>query len=528
VGAAAALARVRHAAALACALAACGCGGAAGPAPPTVDLAGVVPVEESWDEADLLHLQYVLDDSRQREFLERPPGERPELLRVAWAELDPTPTTALNERRFEHYRRLAYVREHFAIPDEPGWDRRGELLLRYGPPDERREIPGDVVVGAGLVPPKEVWVYGWLGAAFELEDVRLQGNFQDAFTRRGTSRVDVANDVSSLGIDEEIPVRVVDAQTGDTRSGRLPPVDAEEQMARERLVSMFQKGQEQIRERPRAYRHDYGGGTLDLVFDVQSFSDAGSGRSRVEVNTALWAKDLTFRPEGEGRVAVLEVEAALKTREFRDVERVAKTTRDHRGATEDLAGRMLVDQVVMVVAPGPYRLALSVQDSLSRDIGVYQTEIEVPAFPAGAFAMSEVQRALDVRSAAPDAPFVKGGLQIVPYPPGTYPRDRDIFLYFEIYGLALSPTGDALYTVQFLIRPRDVTVASWFGTSKGRAIPGVATAYDGAARSSSVQEYIALDPKTFTKGVYDVEVTVRDRVADRETSRSVFFGVSGD
>ncbi len=519
--------------ALAALAALAGCGGMTGGAGrPTVDLDSVAPAEETTDDGALDHLAYVLTEDQQVEFRSLPEEQRAEWLRIRWAELDPTPTTPENERRIAHYKRLAYARAHFARDREPGWDARGQLLLRYGPPDERRRIPGDVVPGVGLVPPQEVWVYWWLDAAFELEDARFQGDFVDGIADRRTNRPDMEVGITALGADAEVPA-AAGRPTRETAMQRVKeefaPVDAEVAAARERLSRMMERGQETLHDRPRMYRHDFGGGKLDVVFDVQSFRDRESGRTRLLVNTAMWAKDLRFRTDGEAREAVWDVQVALQTREYHDVARTQRFARDRRGLAEDLAGRLVLDQTTLLVDPGSYRLALSVQDSVSRDLGVFRTEVTVPAFPEGVLAMSDVQRAVDVRAAGPAEPFVREGLQVVPYPPGTYPGDRDIHLYFEIYGLTLSPSGDALYTVTFTIRPRPgARASSWFGSSKGRVIPGVATSYDGRARSGTAREFFALDPKTFADGVYDVEVRITDRVAGNETSRATVFAVARD
>lgn len=515
-----------------------GCAAGGGPRP-TVDLSAVTPAPETYGDGELSHLQYVLDEQQQEEFLALPMEERPEYLRIAWAALDPTPTTELNERKQDHYRRLAYARERFARDENPGWDKRGELLLRYGPPDVRQEIPGDVVPGLGLVPPREVWIYNWLGQAYQLEDARFQGNFQDALATRRTSRTDVVREVAgerdqddataptaNVAGASDIAALGADAETGpnfDTGSFRV--LDAEKQMAAERLQTLLVRGQEGLEKRPRAYQHDYGGGKLDYFFDVQRFSDQGSGRTRLEINTAFWAKDLKFMREGADQVAVLETEVALKTPDFREVGHTAKRTRDRRDSIRNLQGSLVLDQISLVTDPGDYRLALSVRDSLSGNSGIFQTETSVPDFGPGQFAISDIQLALAVSRGEPGGLFTKGNLQVVPYPLGTFPRDRDIFLYFEIYGLKLSRTGDALYTVEFKIQPRTETTASWFGSSKGQVVPGVATAYDGTSTSSNVQEYFSLDPTTFTEDVYDVRITVHDRVSERQVERATTFAV---
>ena len=51
-----------------------------------------------------------------------------------WNKRDPTPTTNLNERVLEHFRRVWFVRHHFSTGVQP-YDDRGIIYLRYGQPD---------------------------------------------------------------------------------------------------------------------------------------------------------------------------------------------------------------------------------------------------------------------------------------------------------------------------------------------------------------------------------------------------------
>jgi GWxTD domain-containing protein len=504
-----------------------GCGGSK-KSSSAIDLAEVTAAEATYEDADIEHLRFALPEEEQERYRELDPEARAEMMRQYWASVDPTPTTPVNERERDHYLRLAYAREFFGTDEEEsGFDRRGELLLRYGPPDERRIVMGDVVEDVGLVPPREIWVYYWLGQAYEMEDPRFTGNFRDFYEIRGT-RDDADRDIRQLAPDSQLPA-------GPGRRGYVP-LDAEEQLAMDKLKTMLDRGQEGLRKRPRAYLHDYGGGPLEYVFDVHTFSDHGSGLTRVEINTAFLAEDLAWAPEGgedatvgDGAgllVAVLETEVALKTIDWRDVARGWRTTRDRRASGEDRKGVLVLDQSVFAVEPDEYRLALSVRDSVSGNIGLYQTEFAAPAYLPGDFGVSDVQIALDVRPKEPeDSVFVKDALVVIPYPLGTFPRDRDIHLYFEIYGLARSPAGDSLYEVEIMIRPRTTESSGWFGSSKGRITPGVATTYQGRSASPNVQEWIALDPETFREDVYDLEFLVRDLVLEREIRRTLSFGV---
>ena len=194
-----------------------------------IDLTAEMPADETYEDADLAHLQYVLTWEQGDEYLSLSPAGRREFMRVIWAELDPTPTTPTNERKKEHYRRLAYVRREFARKEAPGWDKRGELLLRYGAPERRERQTADVVEGLGLIPPAEVWVYEWLGQAYRLEDARLQNDYQDAFERQGSSRVDLAGNIENLAAMSDQP-------RGFTVQRREVP-DPEEQLAAQHRAS---------------------------------------------------------------------------------------------------------------------------------------------------------------------------------------------------------------------------------------------------------------------------------------------------
>ncbi len=62
--------------------------------------------------------------------------ERDQFIEQFWLRRDPTPDTAENEYKEEHYRRIAYANEHFAA-GRAGWRTdRGRMYIVFGPPDE--------------------------------------------------------------------------------------------------------------------------------------------------------------------------------------------------------------------------------------------------------------------------------------------------------------------------------------------------------------------------------------------------------
>ena len=62
-----------------------------------------------------------------------------------WLRRDPTPGTAENEMKEEHYRRIAFANDNFHR-GIPGWKTdRGMIYIKYGPPDAIRLTRRDAV-----------------------------------------------------------------------------------------------------------------------------------------------------------------------------------------------------------------------------------------------------------------------------------------------------------------------------------------------------------------------------------------------
>jgi GWxTD domain-containing protein len=85
-----------------------------------------------------------------------------------WLRRDPTPGTAENEFKEEHYRRIAYANGHYASDRSQGSSTdRGRIYITYGPPDEiefhplgqRRKRPAEEGSGMTEAYPFDQWLY---------------------------------------------------------------------------------------------------------------------------------------------------------------------------------------------------------------------------------------------------------------------------------------------------------------------------------------------------------------------------------
>ncbi len=117
--------------------------------------------------------------------------EREQFIEQFWLRRDPTPDTAENEFKEEHYRRIAYSNERFAS-GIPGWKTdRGRIYITYGPPDEIEdhssggtyERPPEEGGGTTSTYPFQQWRYRWIEGVgtniiIEFVDPTMSGEFR--------------------------------------------------------------------------------------------------------------------------------------------------------------------------------------------------------------------------------------------------------------------------------------------------------------------------------------------------------------
>ena len=105
--------------------------------------------------------------------------ERDMFIEQFWLRRDPTPGTAENEFKDEHYRRMSFAGRFTSNSGVPGWKTdRGRIYITFGPPDEIDSHPN----GSGAKPPYEDWLYRFIegignNVSMEFVDTNLNGEF---------------------------------------------------------------------------------------------------------------------------------------------------------------------------------------------------------------------------------------------------------------------------------------------------------------------------------------------------------------
>src|SRR5690349_7711214 len=116
-------------------------------------------------------VSYIITDEERQAFKRlQTDEERQNFIEQFWLRRDPTPDTAENEYKEEHYRRIAYANERYAS-GIPGWKTdRGRIYITFGPPTEIEshpsggtyERPYEEGGGTTSTYPFEIWRYRYI------------------------------------------------------------------------------------------------------------------------------------------------------------------------------------------------------------------------------------------------------------------------------------------------------------------------------------------------------------------------------
>ncbi len=321
-----------------------------------------------------------------------------------WRRQDPLFLTEFNERRMEHYGRVAYANLRFSRPSKgiEGWRTdMGRAYIRLGRYLDRRmqrpEVgsgPIDYTYTFGQTPPmrwhlsmqKETWFY---------EGFRVDFQISDGFHGFSPSR--------------------------------LP-------------------------DRTR-YIDPYGRMKYRVPHQVASFKDGDS--LRVELAYAL--------PRYNGTVSDSDRSIAIENGVFLFDERwdeVYRKRSDFKlkwpsltpsgyAVSDSLRNNHLVIQVPFRIAPGKYHYVGELRDAGRGSIGTFRQHREFEAM-GSSLAMSDLLLAAQINSRTP-FPEGRSDLDIVANPLRTYHRSEPAFIYLEVYNLERDEFGRTEYEISYTI-----------------------------------------------------------------------------
>lgn len=517
-------------------------------------------------------LRYVASEKEYETYRQAPDADKPAIWKKFWASRDPDPATEVNERLVEHYRRVMYARENFSRSQYP-WDRRGEIYIRYGEPDDRQHFlvragedarenmkpTGNAridairernhklryrlkVDNAGIRP---FGVGDALEAAMELPDGRglvpETGRGADQFRLQASRETQALAFVSEswVYVEHDMELYFVDQLGLGKFDYPLLSHDVNMDAIRREITYHPQIVAERlIKKTPESYRFDYGGEPLDFRFDAVTFKGQ-EGQTLLEVSYGVPLRQLGDATDGQGLKTWFDSHVVLRDDDFNRIaavsERIGPIERPLQKRSKNAVGVDLRTASMSLEAPpGDYRSAVEVRDEASRRIGIFQMPMTVTDYTGDSLMVSGIKIASAITPTDEEGAFVRNGLRIDPNPSHIFPQDAPVYFYYEIYNLSTDETGRTSYRTELEITPKERPmnivwrILSGFGKLVKRTDTdqSVLLIYEDEGPAGDTHRFTSIDTQDSPAGVYALRLTVTDQNTGQTASRTTEFVVA--
>jgi len=373
-----------------------------------------------------------------------------------WKELDPTPTTELNERILEHWYRIGLSQALFT--DEkvrvPGWlSGRGQVLVRYGMPREK-EYTVAMSEGNNVGLPALIWHYSDEMGAFSVTfvDYTLSGNY----TYMAFSKFPSAMD-------------------------------------------------ERLYYRPTSYDHDYKAEVYENFFATAGFLRDTEVKEEFYIGVPL--ERVT---KGDWRR--VPVEFAVFDTLWNNIVRVSTTLESARTFAGVGTSAVLLKEMGFGLPPDRYIVAVAVRDTSSGTIGLTKERVDVPALRKGTLGVSEIVLAYLIPARRQVAGISKDE-GILPNPSGVYVTPEPLRVYYEVYNLARDGDDKYRFVTRYSIVPHKKKGSLFWEFVGSLFTPGqhyIVSSIERQVERQSSSEQLTIDISTLKDGSYRLVLEVLD------------------
>ena len=472
-------------------------------------------------------------------------AERDQFIEAFWQRRDPTPDTAENEYKEEHYRRIAYANEHYAA-GMPGWRTdRGRIYIMYGPPTSIDSHPmggpyhrsAEEGGGDTTTFPFEVWRYRYLegiGQEIEIEfvDDCGCGAYEMTIDR---SKKDALLHVPNAGLTDMESMG--QANKADRFRGGLENIgqgffnrnNDTKQFDRLETFSKLNRAPDiKFNElRNEIVHHRF---VNPLPFDVQvDFVKLTSDTVLVPVTLQVPLKGLTFANKDGVQRAVINVYGQLTKLSGQIVQTFEETLH------KDIPAELLEKEVnntslywkALPMRPGLYRLDVVVKDVNGDKTGVFSKSYNVPDYGDDKLSTSTLILA-DQMEPVPSREvgtgnFVIGTNKVRPKvapsdgKPASFTKKEKVNFWLQVYNLGLDQkTNRPSATVEYQV----VNTA----TNK-HVLDFTETTADMGNVGEQVTLAKSLPLGQLDPGVYQVTIKVNDQISKQTISPTAKFVV---
>jgi GWxTD domain-containing protein len=498
-------------------------------------------VYKKWMDEDV---RWIISDEERSAFKQLSNDEeRDQFIEQFWLRRDPTPDTAENEFKEEHYRRIAYANEHFAAGVQ-GWRTdRGRIYVMYGKADSIESHPSGGYYnrtpeeggGSTSTYPFETWRYRYLegiGQEIEIEfvDPCMCGEYHMTMDR---SEKDALLHVPGAGLtmNEQMGIGTKADRLSGQGIGNGPFGNNEQSKQFDRL-ELFAKLNRppavKFKDLEEVVSHKI---SVNLLpFDVRAdFVKVTSDTVLVPVTIQIKNKDVTW----SGKEGVQRMVVNIFGRVSTLTGRVAQTFEDT--VTDDQPEALLPKALENVhvywkalpLRPGRYRLDLVLKDVNGDKVGTWSRGIVVPEFSEDKLSSSSLIVADQMQKVATKdvgaGSFVIGDTKVRPRvepsngQPAIFKRDQKVNFWMQVYNLGIDQqTHKSSANISYDV----VNLA----TNKA-----VVQTTESTAQLGNVGEQVTLQKslplKDVPAGTYQITIKVNDQVSKQDLKSTAKFAV---
>jgi GWxTD domain-containing protein len=473
-------------------------------------------------------------------------SERDVFIEGFWQRRDPTPDTAENEYKEEHYRRIAYANEHYAA-GMPGWRTdRGRIYIMYGPPTSTDshpmggpyQRPAEEGGGSTSTFPFEVWRYRYLegiGQEIEIEfvDDCGCGAYEMTLDR---SKKDALLHVPNAGLttmEEMGQANKADRFRGGLESIGSGPFNRNNESKQFDRMETFAK----LNRAPDIKFKDLQNELVThkfrtnlLPFDVQvDFVKLTSDTVLVPITLQVPLKGLTFANKDGVQRAVVNVYGQLTKLSGQIVQTFEETL--HRDIPAELLEKEINNVSLywkaLPMRPGLYRLDVVMKDVNGDKTGIFSRSYTVPDFgdeklTSSTLILADQMEPVPAREVG-TGNFVIGTNKVRPKvqssdgKPASFKQKEKINFWLQVYNLGVDQkTNKPSATVEYQV----VNTA----TNKH-----VLDFTESTAQMGNVGEQVTLGKSLqlsqLDPGVYQVTIKVNDQISKQTISPTAKFSV---
>jgi len=494
-----------------------------------------------WLSEDVTYI--ITDEERQAFKRLATDEEREQFIEQFWLRRDPSPDSAENEFKEEHYRRIAYANERFAS-GIPGWKTdRGRIYIAYGPADEVESHPSGgtyerpIEEGGGTTStfPFEKWRYRWLEGIgtdimIEFVDPTMTGEYRMTMD---PSEKDALLYVPNAGLTlyEQMGMSSKTdrfSRTDGTRlgTGTMPLPNRMNQFERLQQFANLQKPPSiKFKDLEAAVSSTIKYNLLPLKVRADYMRMTNS-TILTNVTAQLEKKDLQFGDKEGVSKAVVNIYGRITSMSrrvvnvFEDVVTVEVPTELLQEASKGSS----VYQKSIPLPPGTYRLNLVVKDIVGGNMTNYEMALSVPRFEdeklgSSTLVLADVIEKVPTKSIG-TGQFVIGASKVRPRVTETFKRDEKMGIYLQLYNFVPDEkTQRPNATVQYEVVRTGSNEKIFEFSEEVQKMEG------SSAQQYTIEKILPL--QTLEPGDYTLRLKVTDRNNNSTLTPSATFKVIG-